>query len=62
MNRNTSQVQILIPFARFACVLSNDSSGRIARELWWTSQGFSSVDIIIPPWFSMLIYRLRNEQ
>jgi hypothetical protein len=26
----------------------------IARELWWTNQKFSSVDII-PPWFSMLM-------
>jgi hypothetical protein len=27
----------------------------IARELWWTNQKFSPVDII-PPWFFMLIY------
>jgi hypothetical protein len=36
--------------------------GRIVKELWWTSQEFSSVDIIIPPWFSMLIYHLGDEQ
>jgi hypothetical protein len=30
---------------------------RIVREIWWTNQGFSLVDII-PPWFSMLIYYL----
>jgi hypothetical protein len=27
--------------------------------LWWTNQ-FSPADII-PPWFSMLIYHLRDE-
>jgi hypothetical protein len=31
--------------------------GRIAREIWWTDQELSPVDII-PPWFSMLIYHL----
>jgi hypothetical protein len=30
------------------------TDGRLARELWWTNQEFSPVDII-PPWFSMLI-------
>jgi hypothetical protein len=38
-----------------------DHAGRIARELWWTNQKFFSVDII-PPWFSMPIYHLGDEQ
>jgi hypothetical protein len=33
----------------------------IARELWWTDQEPSSVDII-PPSFSMLIYHMGDEQ
>jgi hypothetical protein len=32
----------------------------IARELWWANQ-FSFVVIIIPPWFPVLIYHLRDE-
>jgi hypothetical protein len=35
--------------------------GRIARELWWTKQEFSPVDII-PPWLSIFIYLLGDEQ
>jgi hypothetical protein len=35
--------------------------GRIARELWWMNQEFSSSDIILP-WFSMLIFHLGNEE
>jgi hypothetical protein len=37
-----------------------DCAGRIARELWWTNQEFSPVDII-PPLFSMFIYHLGDE-
>jgi hypothetical protein len=37
------------------------TAGRIARELWWTNQEISSVDNI-PPWFSMLMYHLGDEQ
>jgi hypothetical protein len=55
MNINTSQGQILIHFTHFSCLLPDISAGRIARELWWTSQVFPYVDIVIPPWFSMLI-------
>jgi hypothetical protein len=65
MNRNVVlqvQGQILIPFVHSSCLLPDDSDGRIARELWWMSQEFSSVDIIIPPWFTMLIYHLGDEQ
>jgi hypothetical protein len=36
------------------------TAGMFARELWWTKQEFASVDII-PPWFSMLIYHLGDE-
>jgi hypothetical protein len=39
----------------------DDSPGRIARELWLMTQQFFPVDII-PPWISMLIYLLENEQ
>jgi hypothetical protein len=35
--------------------------GMIVIEIWWTNQEFSPVDII-PPWFSMLVYHLGNEQ
>jgi hypothetical protein len=37
------------------------STGRIARESWWTNQDFSPVDIISPR-FSLLTYHLRDEQ
>jgi hypothetical protein len=33
----------------------------LAIMFWWTNQEFSPVDII-PPWFSMLIYYLGDEQ
>jgi hypothetical protein len=36
------------------------AAGMFARELWWTKQEFASVDII-PPWFSMIIYYLGDE-
>jgi hypothetical protein len=42
-------------------LLPHDSAGRIARELWWTSQ-VSPAGIIISPWFSMLMYHLGNEK
>jgi hypothetical protein len=53
INKNTSQGQTVIPFAHSSCLLQDDSAGRIARELWWMGQEFSSVNIIISPWFSM---------
>jgi hypothetical protein len=62
MNKNTLLVQILIPFIHSSCLLPDDFTGRIARELWWTNQEFSPVDIIILPWLSMLIYHLGDEQ
>jgi quinol-cytochrome oxidoreductase complex cytochrome b subunit len=37
------------------------TAGRIARELWWTNEDLSHVDII-PPWFFMPIYHLGDEQ
>jgi hypothetical protein len=52
MNKDTSQGQILIPFAYSYWLLPDDSPIRISRELWWTNQEISSADI--PPWFSML--------
>jgi hypothetical protein len=39
----------------------NDSAGRIFRKLWWMNHEFSHADII-PPWFSMPIYHLVDEQ
>jgi hypothetical protein len=32
------------------------TAGSIARELWWTNQEFSSVDVF--PWVSIIIYHL----
>jgi hypothetical protein len=46
---------------RFEPGQGNGFFGRIARGLWWTNQEFSSADII-PPWFSLLIYPLEEEQ
>jgi hypothetical protein len=60
MNKDTSQDQILIPFAYSYWLLPDDSPIRIARELWWTNQEISSADI--PPLFSMLTYHLEEEQ
>jgi hypothetical protein len=48
------KAKFIIPFARFSCLLSDDSVGRIARELWWTNREFFCDDLI-PLWFSMLI-------
>jgi hypothetical protein len=62
MNKNTSQGQILIPFTHFAFLIPDDMAGKITRELWCMNQLFSSVDIIIPPWFFMLMYHLGHEQ
>jgi hypothetical protein len=58
MNKSTFQGRILIPFAQSLRLLPDSITGRIARELWWMNQEFSSVNIIIiitPPRFSMLI-------
>jgi hypothetical protein len=62
MNKKTLQRQILTPFVHFSCLLGDDSAGRSARELCWMSKEFSSVNIIIPPSLSMLIYHLGDEQ
>jgi hypothetical protein len=42
-------------------LLLDGCSGMIARELWWTNQEFSPIDII-PPQFSMVIYHLGGEK
>jgi hypothetical protein len=34
------------------------TAGKIVRELWWTNQEFSPVNLIIPPQLSILIYHL----
>jgi predicted nucleic acid-binding Zn ribbon protein len=41
--------------------ISFATASRIAREVWWKNKEFSPASII-PPWFSMLIYHLGNEQ
>jgi hypothetical protein len=56
INKNTSQ-----GLACSSCLLPDDSAGRIARELWWMNQEFSSVNFM-PPWFSMLMYHPGDEQ
>jgi hypothetical protein len=33
-------------------LLPDDLAGRITRDLWWTNQEFSPVNII-PPWFTL---------
>jgi hypothetical protein len=43
--------KILSPFVHSFYLLPDYSAGRIARELWWKSQEFSSAGII-SPWFS----------
>jgi hypothetical protein len=51
-NKNTSQGQILIPFAHSYCLLPDDCAGKVARDTWWTNQ-ISSIDAIVPLWFSI---------
>jgi hypothetical protein len=57
MKKNASQGQI----HHFPRLVLEDSAGRIARELWWTNQEFSAVDII-QLWFFLLICLLGDEQ
>jgi hypothetical protein len=42
------KVKFIVSFPRSSCLLLDDSAGRIARELRWTNQEFSSVNIIPP--------------
>jgi hypothetical protein len=56
------QDQILIPFAHSSCLLPHDYAGKITREIWWTNQEFSSVDIIISPWFHMLVSGIMGDE
>jgi hypothetical protein len=51
------QEKILSSFTHSFYLLPDDSSGRIAREFWWTSQEFSPAGFI-SPYFSILIYHL----
>jgi hypothetical protein len=62
MNKNTLQGKIHIPFGYSSSLLPDDSAGRITRELWWTNQEISSVNIIIQPQYSTLMYHLGDEQ
>jgi hypothetical protein len=60
-NKSTSQGRIIHFFREVPPdLLLDDSADRIARELWRTNQ-FSPVGII-PPWCTMLIYNLGDEQ
>jgi hypothetical protein len=42
-------------------LLLDNSAGKFAKELWWTNQEISPVDII-PPWLSVLICHVKDEQ
>jgi hypothetical protein len=53
--------KFIIFFAQFLMLCSQMTAGMIVRELWWTDQEFSSADII-PPWFSIFICHLVDEQ
>jgi hypothetical protein len=61
MNIDTSKRKFIISFAKFLLICYYTTAGGIARELWWANKELPLVDII-PPWFSMLIYHLRDEQ
>jgi hypothetical protein len=37
------------------------TAGRIARELWWTNQEFSSLDVV-SQWLTILVYYLKDDQ
>jgi hypothetical protein len=54
MNKDTFQGQI-----HHSLHLFQMTAGRLTRELWYTSQEFFSIDII-PPWFFILTYHLRD--
>jgi hypothetical protein len=53
--------KFLTYFVHFFYMLPDDSDGRIAKEHWLASEEFSPAGII-SPWFSWLIYHLRDEQ
>jgi hypothetical protein len=61
MKNNTLQGKIIIPFTRSSSLLPEYCAGKTDREPSWTSQEFSSDDII-SPWLFMLICYLGNEQ
>jgi hypothetical protein len=44
---STNKGKFVISITHSSCLVHDNSAGRIARELWWTSQ-FYSVDIILP--------------
>jgi hypothetical protein len=48
-------------FVKFLLLCNKMTADSITIKFWWTSQEFFYVDII-PPWFSMLIYHLGDEQ
>jgi hypothetical protein len=54
------KAKFIISFARSSCLVLDNSAGTIAREIWCTKQEFSAD--VIPPWVSMLIYGLGDEQ
>jgi hypothetical protein len=62
INKSTSQGQIHKLLLQVPPdLLLDDSAGGTARELWWTTQEFSLVDII-SPWFSVFIYHLGDDR
>jgi hypothetical protein len=52
---------LTLPSAVTSALLLDHSADITAREIWWSNQEFSAVNII-PPWVSMLIYHLGDEQ
>jgi hypothetical protein len=50
-----------LKFHMFLLLCYKMTAGKISRELWWMTQEFSPVNIIIPPWLSIFIYHLGDE-
>jgi hypothetical protein len=56
-----SRKNSVFSFAVFLLLRYQMTAGRVARELWWTNQEISSVDVI-PSWISILMYNLGDKQ
>jgi hypothetical protein len=61
LNKILRRQNLSFPFAKFLPICYYMTAGRTARELWWTNQEFSFVDVI-PPCFYMFIYDLGDEE
>jgi hypothetical protein len=61
MNKDTMKAKLIIFLRQVPPALLLDGSPRkISKDLWWTNQEFSPVDIT-PPWYPMLMYHLVDE-